>query len=682
MRLKLCALVLAAFVALPLSPQTASAAKTARILVHFDEHTGAAGQQALIGRIGGRRLATVRRLGTAIVRVPAAEKKHALSLLRRQPGVAYAEPDGIVRAYATTINDPYSIAPYASWPLANPLFPAAWDLTTGDSSVVVAVVDSGVQANHPDLAPLVPGYDFVNNDADAADDEGHGTAVAGIIAAQGNNGIGIAGVCWQCKIMPVKVLDARGSGTESWVASGIVWAVDHGADVINLSLGGTSASQTLADAVSYALRLGVVVVAAAGNEGDNLAHPELATTPNYPAAYSGVVSVGAVNESKARYTFSNHGPWVMVDAPGCTNTTWLGSLYIVGPDLNNFCGTSTAAPFVAGLAGLARSHNLPATASSVVNAIETKAQLPTPPTSGNSVWGLIDAEAALNDVVSAPAGPVASFSASALSGTAPVSVGFSNSSTNATSYSWSFGDGTSSTDASPTHTFTAAGSYNVTLVASDGSSNRLANAIVSVAEPPPLASFTRSRSAGRAPLSVRFVNGSSNASSYLWSFGDGSANSSEDSPTHTFKKGGTYTVALTATGPGGRATASKTVTVSPPLPDLALSLTRKASKMKSGYRLSSFSVRLRNRGAAADRGVKITITVPAGSSFASVSSGGRKCWQTKRRVVCSIGAFSVGKSAKLSFVARVTKRADVKASASGKLTEISLANNVARVKTR
>jgi subtilisin family serine protease len=675
MRLRICVLTLATLIALPLTSQAAAAAKTARILVHFDKHTGAARQKALIGRVGGRRLATVHRLGTAIVRVPAAEKKQALSLLRRQSGVTYAETDGAVHASDISIDDPYSTSLGAPlWPLGNPLFPAAWSLTTGDSSVVVAVVDSGVQADHPELVGRVlPGYDFVNNDSNPADDNGHGTAVAGIIAAQGNNRIGIAGACWKCEIMPVKVLDSTGSGSDSEVAGGITWAVDHGADVINMSLGGTSSSQTLADAVSYAQRLGVVVVAAAGNierSGDP------GTMPNYPAAYPGVISVGAVDGSNQAYVWSYHGLWVMVVAPGCTNSTWLGSGFE-----NNFCGTSAASPFVAGLAGLVRSYKLSATAtaSSVVSSIEQAAKSPT---FGNSAYGLIDAKATLDNIATAPAGPLASFSASTLSGRLPLNVSFSNSSTNASSWAWSFGDGASSTAASPSHTFTTVGSYNVTLVAGDGSSSRLANETITVSEPLPLASFTMSKSSGGAPLNVRFTNSSKSAASYVWSFGDGSASSSEVSPTHTFAKVGTYAVTLTATGPGGQATASKKITVSKPLPDLALSLSRTSSTRANGYRLSSFVGTLRNRGGAADRSVKIAITLPAGASFKSVSSGGRSCVRTKRRLTCSFGTLSVGKTVKLRFVARVTTRANVIAAASGKTAEISLANNVAHSMTR
>ena len=663
MRRKLCLLVLVALVAPFSLPQTASAAKTARILVHFGKHTSAAKQKALIGRIGGRKVATVRRLGTAVVRVPAAGKKEALSLLRRQSGVSYAETDGIVHAYAVTASDP--LLDSLDWPLANPLFPDAWSLTTGDSSVVVAVVDSGVQSNHPDLGTLVAGYDFVNNDSDPSDDEGHGTAVAGVIAAQGNNGIGIAGVCWKCQIMPVKVIGSDGSGTDSAVANGIIWAANNGADVINLSLGGPSYSRTLADAVSYAQAKNVVVVAAAGNDGRD--------APSYPATDSGVISVGAVDESDNRYGWSNYGSWVQVDAPGCTYSTDLSSSY------GSFCGTSAAAPFVSGLAGLARSYNLSAAASSVVNAIEQKAQSLT---SGSSVNGLINAKDTLQAIASAAAGPVASFTPSAVSGTAPLTISFTNTSTSATSYLWSFGDGTSSTVAQPSHTFTTTGTFNVTLVASDGTTSTLASSTITVTEPASVASFTASRVSGHAPFGVSFKNKSSNATSYLWSFGDSSPHSIEASPSHTFSKAGTYTVTLTSTGPGGQAEVSKTITVLKPLPDLAVSLVRKWSKVTKVHRLASFVVKLRNRGLAADEGVKITIKLPAGAGFTSVSTGGRRCSRALRRVTCSLGTLSAGRVAKLSFVARVVKRANVTVAVSGKRTETSLANNVARVKTR
>lgn len=187
----------------------------------------------------------------------------------------------------------------------------------------------------------MPGFDVVNNDFDPQDDNGHGTAAAGVIAARTNNAQGKAGVCWNCAVMPVKVLGASGSGTTSAIASGILWAVAHGADVINLSLGGTGTTSALADAVAQAASQGVVVVAAAGNNGN--------TTPFYPAAYPQVISVAGTTSADGRYEWSTYGSWVQVAAPGCNIAPEAGGGYV------NFCGTSAATPVVSGIAGLAYS---------------------------------------------------------------------------------------------------------------------------------------------------------------------------------------------------------------------------------------------------------------------------------------------------------------------------------------
>ncbi|MBC8078245.1 MAG: S8 family serine peptidase, partial [Chloroflexales bacterium] len=218
--------------------------------------------------------------------------------------------------------------------------PAAWDLTTGSSSVVLAIVDSGVNKSHPELsAKLVPGYDFVNNDADPDDDRGHGTHVAGIAAAVGNNGEGIAGVCWGCRIMPVKVLNSENQGAYSWITAGIEYAVDHGASVINMSLGGTSDDPTLKAAVDYATAAGVPIVAAMGNTQDATAH--------YPAAYPAVIAVGATTAFDWRSPFSSHGANIDLMAPGfIIFSTYIGAPYAARS------GTSTAAPHVSGVLGL------------------------------------------------------------------------------------------------------------------------------------------------------------------------------------------------------------------------------------------------------------------------------------------------------------------------------------------
>jgi subtilisin family serine protease len=224
--------------------------------------------------------------------------------------------------------------------------------------VVVAVIDTGVDASHPDLQGVVlDGYDFVNGDADASDDHGHGTAAAGVIAARTNNGEGQVGVCGSCRILPVKVLDARLKGATSVLAQGIVWATDHGARVISMSLGGPATTQTLRDAVSYATSRGVVLVGAAGNGGT--------AEPLYPAAFPDVISVTGTTANDTLYTWSNRGATVDVAAPGCNTAPWLGRRYL------SFCGTSSAAPLVAGLAGIAIARAPGVSGAEVARAIES-----------------------------------------------------------------------------------------------------------------------------------------------------------------------------------------------------------------------------------------------------------------------------------------------------------------------
>jgi subtilisin family serine protease len=215
-------------------------------------------------------------------------------------------------------------------------------VTRGDRDVIIAIVDTGVDGNHPDLrGRMVRGWDFHNDDANPYDDDGHGTAVATTAAAAGNDGVGIAGMCWRCRIMPVKVLSGTGHGTHSNIAAGVMWAVDHGADVINMSIAGLSSTILLGDAIAYAHRKGAVVVAAAGNAGS--------FRRTFPAAYPGVISVAATNRFDRLYSWSNRGSWVTLAAPGCAYSGkprarwgWL-------------CGTSLSAPIVSGTLGLMKS---------------------------------------------------------------------------------------------------------------------------------------------------------------------------------------------------------------------------------------------------------------------------------------------------------------------------------------
>jgi subtilisin family serine protease len=263
-----------------------------------------------------------------------------------------------------------------SWALQAIHATAAWARTTGSPDVVVAVLDTGVDATQPDLAgALVPGVDLVSDDAEPQDDHGHGTQVAGIVAARAGNGIGAAGICGRCSVMPVKVIAADGTGTSDDVAAGLRWAVDHGARVVNLSFVLSAPDANVVDAIRYAQEHGVVVVGAAGNDG--------ATSPVFPAAEAGVVSVAATDEGNAPYAWSGRGPWVRVAAPGCAPATVAGGSYA------NLCGTSAATAVVSGLAALALSARPGVTAAEAVQALEAGAV----PVGDTVATGRVDAAA-------------------------------------------------------------------------------------------------------------------------------------------------------------------------------------------------------------------------------------------------------------------------------------------------
>jgi subtilisin family serine protease len=258
---------------------------------------------------------------------------------------------------------------------------AAWQVTQGNPAVVVAIVDTGVEADHPALrGRVLPGWDFVHGQAGAVDDNGHGTALAGIVAQ----------TCPRCTILPVKALDGNETGDWSTIATGIRWAADQGAQVINVSIGAPHAPGFVADAVAYAIASGAIVVAAAGNDGLD--------EPFYPALYPGVVSVAGVQSDLSRYSWSNFGSWITIAAPGCAATAWLG-----GGAISAFCGTSTAAPFVAGVAGLARSFRPTLTDAEFAAALCASARpLPDPATAAH---GEVDANGLLLALGAPPSVP-------------------------------------------------------------------------------------------------------------------------------------------------------------------------------------------------------------------------------------------------------------------------------------
>lgn len=298
----------------------------------------------------------------------------AVKAFQNSPEVEWAEPDYIARCASenstqlrtTTPNDP--LLP-SQWGLSKIHAPDAWDVVTGTSTVVIAVLDSGIDKTHPDLSGKlwvnpgeipgngidddnngyiddVNGWNFVNNNNDPSDDNGHGTQVAGIAAAATNNGLGIAGMCWNCKIMPVKVMQSSGIANYSDITTGVWYAAQKGAEVINLSLGGYGNSSALHAAIQEAVNTyGAVVVGGAGNDNLNAAF--------YPAAYDEVLAVAGTTATDEKATLSNYGTWVDVSAPAINITTTF-----LGGDWGPVNGTSFAAPFVSGLAGLLHSQHL------------------------------------------------------------------------------------------------------------------------------------------------------------------------------------------------------------------------------------------------------------------------------------------------------------------------------------
>jgi type VII secretion-associated serine protease mycosin len=238
------------------------------------------------------------------------------------------------------------------WALDNVPYEEAWSHTNG-AGVIVAVVDTGVRADHEDLGGRVlAGHDFVGPGDGRTDPNGHGTHVAGIIAANADNGVGIAGAAPGVHILPVRVLDAGGSGSMSTVAAGIIWAADHGARVINLSLGGDSDSVGVRVAMQYAISKGAIVVAAAGNNGDKPV-PER-NHPTYPGADPEAVAVAAVDASLNHPGFSNTGAYVDLAAPG------VGVLSTFSSARNAYAfmdGTSMATPYVSAAAALVVATN-------------------------------------------------------------------------------------------------------------------------------------------------------------------------------------------------------------------------------------------------------------------------------------------------------------------------------------
>jgi serine protease len=288
-----------------------------------------------------------------VVRVDPDREAEALAALRARSDVHFAEP--VVRVSALWQPDDPEFA--KQWHLRTAGAPSAWNAARG-AGVTVAIIDTGI-APVEDLDParIVPGHNFLSGSDDARDDHGHGTHVAGTVAQTTDNGIGVAGMAPRARLMPLKVLGADGSGTSVAIADAIRWAADHGARVLNLSLGGGARSAAMANAVAYARRKGAVVVCAAGNTG--------ARGVSYPAAYEGAIAVSSVGPKGKLAPYSSWGPQIRIAAPGGDKSQGEeGGVLQQTIDLADpggkgvyrwFQGTSMAAPHVAGAAALIES---------------------------------------------------------------------------------------------------------------------------------------------------------------------------------------------------------------------------------------------------------------------------------------------------------------------------------------
>lgn len=399
------------------APLARDADPASSVLIGFRDGASATVEAAVVRSIHGQVVATYPN-GSVLVATPSPSQRDlALRKLNRHAAVRYAEPNSIVRVDATVAatNDPLL---FTQWALdssngAGINAAVARSITEGSTSTIVAVIDSGLDLTHPEFAGRIwtnpgevdgisgvdndgdglandlHGWNFLTNTSNVNDDNGHGTHVAGILAATGNNGIGVAGVDWKARIMPLKFIGADGNGSVDDALRAIYYAVDHGARVINASWGGGAQVQALTDAISYANARNVVFVTAAGNDGTNNG-----THRSYPAndRLPNVISVAATDINGSLASFSNYGATTVdLAAPGVNIRSTVPGGYAT------YSGTSTSTPYVSGVVSLLVGLHPELTAAQLVQRVLNAAR-PLPGLQGKVITGgVVDAGNTVND---------------------------------------------------------------------------------------------------------------------------------------------------------------------------------------------------------------------------------------------------------------------------------------------
>ena len=588
-------------------------------------------QLSYIQGLGGR----VSRQYRHIPAVSATLPSSIVDTVRRYSNVVRVEEDTKVQALAQT----------APWGIAKVNAPSVHAFDQG-KGVKVAVIDTGIDVEHVDLK-VAGGVAIVSCVSNAVsnclspfdDDNGHGSHVAGTIAAL-NNTIGVLGVAPEASLYSVKVLNGSGSGSWSGVISGIDWAITNCMQVINMSLGASSAPSAVQSIITAAYnapeqsapgaipifscpgRSGIVLVAAAGNSGNKLPFSSV----TFPAKYPEVIAVAAVDEAGSRASFSSAGNEVSVSAPGVN---------VLSTTPNNtysaFNGTSMASPHVAGLAALliASGTLKDETGDGKVNNQDVRARMEKTATDlgdpGRDAlygYGLINAAAAVTAPTPGANKPPVAKAGGPYSGTQGVPVSFNGSGSSdpdgdPLTYAWSFGDGATAAGVTPSHTYTSGGVFTVTLTVNDGKGGTASDtttATISGTNKPPVASAGPDQTVNLGSAVSLDGSGSSDPdgsiASHAWSFGDG-ASASGAKVTHTYASAGTYTATLTVTDDkGATGQDSAAVTVVAPTPK-TMHIGAMSGAIKDQFRgwktWAEVSVKVVDGGGAPVAGVTVTV---------------------------------------------------------------------------